>query len=123
MSLGDLPPELVAAFHLPSFRDHLSLEAGHSPNTIEAYQRDLSRLVSFAPPKGITEPRQLTTPLLRVGPARIRQLADVRGDARQRDGKKGGDRRGDADSRRGDYCRRTAAVSYTHLTLPTSDLV
>ncbi|MBK6495334.1 MAG: site-specific tyrosine recombinase XerD [Gemmatimonadales bacterium] len=65
VSLGDLPPELVAAFHLPSFRDHLSLEAGHSPNTIEAYQRDLSRLVSFARSKGITEPRQLTTPLLR----------------------------------------------------------
>jgi integrase/recombinase XerD len=65
VSIGDLPPELVVAFHLPSFRDHLSLEAGHSPNTIEAYQRDLSRLVAFARSKGIADPRGLTTPLLR----------------------------------------------------------
>ena len=65
MRLGELTTERLVAFHLPSFQDHLSLEAGHSANTIEAYQRDLSRLVSFAASKGITEPRGLTTPLLR----------------------------------------------------------
>lgn len=54
-----------AAFHLPAFRDHLSLEAGHSPNTIEAYQRDLLRLAGFAASKGVRDPRDITTPLLR----------------------------------------------------------
>jgi len=53
------------AFHLQAFRDHLSLEAGHSPNTIEAYQRDLTRLADFARTKGVLDPRELTTPLLR----------------------------------------------------------
>ncbi len=54
-----------AAFHLPAFRDYLSLEAGHSPNTLEAYQRDLLRLADFAASKGVRDPRDLTTPLLR----------------------------------------------------------
>ena len=57
--------ELGVAFHLLMFRDHLSLEAGHSDNTIEAYQRDLLRLAEFAASKGVREPRQITTPLLR----------------------------------------------------------
>ncbi len=55
----------VAAFHLSAFRDYLSLEAGHSKNTIEAYQRDLLRLAEFAVSKGVRDPRQLTTPVLR----------------------------------------------------------
>ena len=53
------------AFHLPAFRDYLSLEAGHSDNTITAYQRDLLRLTEFATSKGIQDPRGITTPLLR----------------------------------------------------------
>ncbi len=65
VSQVDLTPEQVAPFHLTGFRDYLSLEAGHSPNTIEAYQRDLSRLVAFALTRGARDPGALTTPLLR----------------------------------------------------------
>ncbi len=57
--------DAAEAFHLQAFRDHLSLEAGHSRNTIEAYQRDLIRLAEFAASKGVHDPRDLTTPLLR----------------------------------------------------------
>jgi integrase/recombinase XerD len=59
------PDERRAAFHLPAFRDHLSLEAGHSDNTLQAYQHDLSRLADFAATKGVDAPVDLTTPLLR----------------------------------------------------------
>ncbi|MDX2206675.1 MAG: site-specific tyrosine recombinase XerD [Gemmatimonadales bacterium] len=65
MTVIELDPELVAAFHLASFRDHASLEAGHSPNTILAYQRDLQRLVSFCLTKGVRNPADITTVLLR----------------------------------------------------------
>ncbi len=65
MSAIERDPELAHRFHLVAFRDHLSLEAGHSANTIEAYQRDLSRLVDFAATRGIRSPRELTTPELR----------------------------------------------------------
>lgn len=60
-----LEPALAAAFHLDAFRDHLSLEAGHSPNTIAAYQRDLARLVQYAVSKGVRDPALLTTAQLR----------------------------------------------------------
>lgn len=57
--------DLAAAFHLAAFRDYLSLEAGHSDNTIMAYERDLQRLSEFAASKGVRDPRLITTPLLR----------------------------------------------------------
>lgn len=57
--------ERTARFHLLAFRDYLSLEAGHSPHTIEAYGRDLTRLVAYAGSKGIADPGGLTTPVLR----------------------------------------------------------
>jgi integrase/recombinase XerD len=58
-------PELAARFHLPAFREHLSLEAGHSPHTIEGYTRDLVRLAEFATTRGRASPEALDAPLLR----------------------------------------------------------
>ena len=52
-------------FFLEGFRDYLALEAGHSPTTIESYQRDLRRLIRFADLKGVTEPGRVTRALLR----------------------------------------------------------
>ena len=52
-------------FVLESFRDHLSLEAGSSANTVEAYLRDLRRLGEFAAAKGVSSPAGLTRPMLR----------------------------------------------------------
>ena len=52
-------------FALEAFRDHLSLEAGSSANTVEAYLRDLRRLGEFAISKGVSSPAGLTRPLLR----------------------------------------------------------
>jgi len=70
-------------FYLESFRDYLALEAGHSPTTIESYQRDLRRLIRFAELKGVAGPDQVTRTLLReflwalkdmgLGPATIRR--------------------------------------------------
>lgn len=60
-----LPPEVATAFHLVSFRDHLSLEAGLSPNTLEAYRRDLVRLAQFCVSKGVRGPEGIDAALLR----------------------------------------------------------
>lgn len=65
MSDPTLDPTLLAAFHLPAFRDHASLEAGHSPHTIAAYQRDLARLVGFCASRGVRSPEGITAALLR----------------------------------------------------------
>jgi integrase/recombinase XerD len=53
------------AFWLEGFRDYLSLEAGHSGNTVEAYLRDLRRLGEFALARGVRDPDQVTRTLLR----------------------------------------------------------
>lgn len=65
MNDDELTAAQTAAFHLLAFRDHLSLEAGHSENTIAAYRRDLVRLVRFAATRGVDEPTAITTALLR----------------------------------------------------------
>ena len=43
-------------FWLEGFRDFLSLEAGHSPNTVEAYLRDLRLMGEFALSRGVRDP-------------------------------------------------------------------
>jgi integrase/recombinase XerD len=53
------------AFWLEGFRDYLSLEAGHSGNTVDAYLRDLRRMGEFALARGAREPGQVTRAPLR----------------------------------------------------------
>jgi integrase/recombinase XerD len=53
------------AFWLEGFRDYLSLESGHSANTVEAYLRDLRRLGEFALGRGVRDPDRLTRVHLR----------------------------------------------------------
>jgi integrase/recombinase XerD len=53
------------AFWLEGFRDYLSLEAGHSANTVEAYLRDLRRLGEFSLGRGVREPAGVTRAHLR----------------------------------------------------------
>ena len=52
-------------FLLEGFRDFLSLEAGHSPLTVESYLRDLTRMVWFAELKNVRTPSQVTRGFLR----------------------------------------------------------
>ncbi|HEX5003764.1 MAG TPA: site-specific tyrosine recombinase XerD [Gemmatimonadales bacterium] len=58
-------PDLARRFWLEGFRDYLALEAGHSPNTVESYLRDLRRLAEFATGRGIASPAGLTRGHLR----------------------------------------------------------
>ncbi len=60
-TLGDIDRQ----FELEPFRDYLSLEAGHSVNTVDAYLRDLRRLGEFAVSKGARRPAQITRAHLR----------------------------------------------------------
>jgi integrase/recombinase XerD len=48
-----------ASFHLDEFREYLQFERGVSPRTLEAYGRDLKRLVDFAHRLGIDEASRL----------------------------------------------------------------
>ena len=52
-------------FLLEGFRDYLSLEAGHSPLTVESYLRDLTRMARFAELKNVRAPGQVTRAFLR----------------------------------------------------------
>ncbi len=63
--IPELRDRVDREFALEAFRDHLSLEAGSSANTVEAYLRDLRRLGEFAVAKGVSSPAGLTRPLLR----------------------------------------------------------
>jgi integrase/recombinase XerD len=58
-------PDLNRTFWIEAFGDHLSLEAGNSPNTVESYLRDVQRLAQYAASKGIEGPAALTAPGLR----------------------------------------------------------
>ncbi|HEY4216315.1 MAG TPA: site-specific tyrosine recombinase XerD [Gemmatimonadaceae bacterium] len=52
-------------FQLDRFSDYLTLEQGNSPRTLEAYRRDVERLVEYAKLKGAPAPVDLTSRLLR----------------------------------------------------------
>lgn len=55
----------MSAYHLQSFLDHLSLERGLSPRTLDAYGRDVGRLIAFLREQGISRPGEATATHLR----------------------------------------------------------
>lgn len=55
----------MTVFHLRAFLDHLSLERGLSPRTLDAYGRDVGRLVAFLREQGVDRPGAATTAHLR----------------------------------------------------------
>jgi integrase/recombinase XerD len=55
----------VLRFQLERFGDFLTLEQGSSPRTLEAYGRDMERLVDYATVKGALSPVDVTSRLLR----------------------------------------------------------
>ena len=52
-------------FQLHRFGDFLTLEQGSSPRTLEAYRRDVERLVAYARTKGAASPLDVTSRMLR----------------------------------------------------------
>ncbi|MGH7695258.1 MAG: site-specific integrase, partial [Gemmatimonadaceae bacterium] len=57
--------EVARAFLLERFDDYLSLEAGASGNTREAYARDVARFATFARVKGAKSPQDVDPHTLR----------------------------------------------------------
>jgi integrase/recombinase XerD len=52
-------------FHLEEFRDHLQFERGLSPRTLDAYARDLERLIAFAARHDVSDAGRITPTHLR----------------------------------------------------------
>ena len=65
MTVPAVREQIDREFWLEGFRDFLSLEAGHSQNTVEAYLRDLRRMGEFALSRGVHDPGRVGRPLLR----------------------------------------------------------
>jgi len=55
----------MTVFHLREFLDHLSLERGLSPRTLDAYGRDVGRLIAFLREQGVERPGEATAAHLR----------------------------------------------------------
>jgi integrase/recombinase XerD len=55
----------VLRFQIDRFGDYLTLEQGTSPLTLEAYRRDVERLVDYVRTKGATSPIDITSRALR----------------------------------------------------------
>ncbi len=56
---------VLLRFHLERFGDFLTLEQGAAANTLEAYRRDVARLVDYARTQGATLPSDITSRMLR----------------------------------------------------------
>ena len=54
------------AFRLEQFQDYLIFERGLSKRTLSAYQHDLENCIEFLARQGITDPAQVTPPVLRT---------------------------------------------------------
>ena len=52
-------------YHLEEFRDHLEFERGLSPRTLDAYGRDMQRLIAFAARSGLSDAGAVTPTHLR----------------------------------------------------------
>lgn len=52
-------------FQLQAFLDHLSVERGLSPRTLDAYSRDVGRLLTFLRTQGVARPGETTAAHLR----------------------------------------------------------
>lgn len=50
---------IARKFYLEQFADYLSLEAGHSRNTVESYGRDVRRMVEYVTAHGLESPDQV----------------------------------------------------------------
>ncbi len=61
----EVPDEVARAYLLERFDDYLSLEAGASGNTREAYARDVARFAIFAQVKGAKSPQAVDPHTLR----------------------------------------------------------
>jgi integrase/recombinase XerD len=59
------PDEAARGFLLDQFADFLTLERGHSPNTVAAYRRDLGHLVEFLTQRRAKNPAAVTATTLR----------------------------------------------------------
>ncbi len=89
MDPGEAREAVRRTFWLEAFEEYLSVESGHSPNTVLSYLRDLHRLGEFAAGRGVRAPDGVTPALLRefvfslkdlgLSPATIRrQVSAVR---------------------------------------------
>ncbi len=52
-------------FQIAAFTDHLAVERGLSPRTLDAYGRDVGRLVDFLRSRGVQRPGEATAADLR----------------------------------------------------------
>ena len=57
--------ELDRSFWVEPFQDYLTLEAGHSPHTVESYTRDVRRMAEFARGYEARDPGAVTRDILR----------------------------------------------------------
>jgi integrase/recombinase XerD len=53
------------SFQLQAFLDHLALERGSSPRTVDAYRRDVGRLLAYLAEQGVERPAGVTPTHLR----------------------------------------------------------
>ena len=56
---------------LTDYLDYLSVERGASPNTVEAYGRDLARYLAWLADEGVTDPDDVTVAMAEAASNRL----------------------------------------------------